>query len=359
MKVGIITFHKVNNVGAVLQSMALQNYVNNNICSCELIDFIPNNQVPKQNNINHLVLHIAKSAILFLRFYKNKKKENNYIIFRNKYMRLSSKTYYGDKEILENPPVYDLFISGSDQIFNISLSGGSKSYYLSFTNKRPKMSYASSFGRSKISQEELLLLKKELPSFRAISCREKNAIDIIKKETGLPASLVVDPTLLLNELEWSTMVSKVKLPKKFIFVYAMEYSEALKNFISIVKKEKGLAVYTMTGGKSAEKLQGIKCYTFGPSEFLYAIKNATYVITNSFHGTIFSMIFKKSFFCIFHSTRNVRLENIMELTNNSKRLVKSNNIKNSNEFLIDGETSYNCLNSIIQYSKDYITESIF
>lgn len=359
MKAGMITFHRAYNVGAALQASALQRFITENIMPCEIIDYVPNNQFSNRPRWLRFVIRIAKPMFFLLESKENRKRKNRFHAFQKEYMKVSDRVYYGDSAICKDPPQYDILISGSDQIFNVTLSGNSESYYLHFVKDVPKISYASSFGRTEVSDEEIALIKRELPSFERLSFREQSAAEIVRETLGVDAPVVLDPTFLLDSNQWENMCEQVDLPEKYIFVYAMEYTTQMVNMIHRLEKHFCLPVFVMPGSKTAENLPGHMCLDFGPAEFLYAIRNATIVATNSFHGTAMSMVFHKWFFCIAHSTRNTRLENIMALTQNSDKLIYTCDVETdiSNK-LIDGAEAYRRLKKRITASKEYIFEAI-
>jgi polysaccharide pyruvyl transferase WcaK-like protein len=356
MTVGILTFHNENNIGAVLQSLALQKYIDKNICNCEIIDFIPNNSISKTGGI-HKFLHLCKWVLTLMIDTHTKDRYKKFALFRHQYYKLSVERYYGDNDIIGKKLTYDFLISGSDQILNLTLSGNSKSYYLAFCNDKAKISYASSFGREHISNEEHEVIKAELPKFVALSAREQSAIQIIKNDTGREATLVLDPTFLLDLSDWEQMEGTVSTPEHYIFVYAMEYSTLLEKTISGVKQQYRFPVLCVPGNKSSERLPVDKMIkNCGPTDFLGYIHNADIIITNSFHGTAFSLIYRKKFYCVSHSTRNTRLENIMDLVENRDNLITDDNIGNKTQ--IAGDDSYQSLIEMINRSKNYLCDNI-
>ena len=339
-KIGILTFHRANNLGAVLQASALLKYVQDNIGQCELVDYFPNNGIP----INYVgikkVLRYCKRIVLYPFAAKNRKRELSFDNYRTKYYFLSDKQYMGDSGIANAHFDYDAIISGSDQILNTTLTSNSKAYYLDFFNGK-KISYASSFGRKDVSKEEIELIRNELPKFAALSVREQSGADIIKREIGKEPQLVLDPVFLLGKDEWSKRCDEqLKLPKKYIFVYSMEVSPVLENAVSTIKEETGLPVIIVRGGGKSGLIEGNEDSTCGPEEFLRYIRDAELVITNSFHGTAFSLIFEKKFLCVAHSTRNARLENIMDLVEEYHSLVSEKISSSWDTCIVDGKKAF-------------------
>ncbi len=352
VKIGILTFHRVKNLGANLQAFALNAYVNREIGDCEIIDFYPNNVGKPHANPVRRAMSSVKSLV---RSCINKK-EHKFSSFQRKNYKLSPKKYYGDKDIMSFPPKYDILISGSDQILNTTLTGTSKSFYLAFDNTAKKISYASSFGRTDISEDEYKLIEAELPKFSAISVREKSAGDIISKRIGIDCKTVLDPVFLLSKEEWSEKTVKANLPEKYIFVYAMEITEALQSAVGKAREQTGLPVYTVYGCVKQMGIDGTVIENSGPCDFITYIKNASLVITNSFHGTAFSIIFEKDFVCVAHSTRNARLENIMSLIGEGGKLISGE--ADINGKTVDGSAAARKILPYIDESRQYLADNL-
>lgn len=358
LKIGLITFHRANNFGAVLQAHALQKYICDNICECEIIDFIPNNQVDNASGIVRRTFRLCKRLLIRGKSFFVKDRSAKFADFRKNFL-LSKRTYYGDKELIENPPHYDIVISGSDQILNMTLSGNSYSYYLKPWTNLKKISYASSFGRSELTEIECETIKNELPLFGGISVREKSSGDIILNHTGRNVPMVADPCFLLSKEYWNKVADAVNITsRKYILVYAMEYSESIKKII-LHELQNHRNVYLLCGGKSAEKLPGVRLNNIGPFEFLAYIKKSHMLITNSFHGTAFGMIFDKEIICVAHSTRNDRIVNILAVTDNSKRLIDCTKCdEDYSKYKINGRDAYDKMLDLINFSKEYLENSL-
>ena len=321
MKIGIVTFHRAFNYGANLQAFALNSYVNQMGYDCEIIDLYPNNAGRPSSNA---VRRLLSSAKLFLLCCKDKR-TRRFTKFQKENYRLSLNKYYGDADMNASSPRYDVLISGSDQVLNTTLTGETKSYYLSFDNKAKKISYGSSFGRATLS------------------------------EIGITSTLVLDPVFLLSKEKWNEKSAKCVLPNKYILVYAMETTKLLESTVKVMSERLGLPVYIIYGCTK----RYISCWTVvedcGPSEFVSYIKGASVIITNSFHGTAFSIIFEKKFVCVAHSTRNARLDNIMEIIGQQNNLVKD---ETSFPEIIDGKEASVTITPYIKASKDYLMNAL-
>lgn len=359
-KIGMITFHRANNLGAALQTFALYTYLNNNLCTTEIIDFYPNNAIPSRNGL------IRKSCATVKKILGGKKQQDRYKRYKkfSDFMGrcdLSEKTYFGDKEIEANSPHYDLLISGSDQILNTTLTGDSKAYYLSFAQNIPKISYASSFGRENISDVEKKFINQYLKSFDYVSAREETGKQIIQKFSNLDVELVVDPVFLLPKKEW-VKVDKKKEGENYIFVYAMENSPWLINTIEKAKEYFKLPIKIVLGGEFQLPVEGEIDRCCGPLDFLTYIQNADCVITNSFHGMAFSIIFEKRFLCVSHSAKNTRLLNLGKKAKIENQMIHNKSVIEDTEdiekYIIDGEEAYQRVLNWICASKEYLKKSI-
>lgn len=356
MRIGILTFHRAYNLGAVLQAYALCTYLNDNVCSTEIVDYYPNNAIPVCDTFLRRTLRRVKQIA------GGKKQKDRYQRFAKfdafiNECRISKEVYYGDREIEANPPAYDLLISGSDQIFNTTLTDNSKAYYLNFTNKTPKISYASSFGRSVISETEETYTKQYLMDFRALSAREESAKHIIESLTNRFVESVLDPVFLLSRDKWEEITTAAKA-EKYIFVYAMENTPWLIKAIECVRTQYGLPVKIVLGGNFQLNIKGEIDTCCGPYEFLSYIKNAECVVTNSFHGMAFSIIFEKKFVCVAHSKRNTRLENLCMLIGEKKQVLESEQLLQIDDYIIAGCDAYQKLDEQIRKSKRYLAQNI-
>lgn len=358
MKAGIVTFHRAQNLGAVLQAYALCKYMNGNICETELIDYYPNNSITNKTYGLHRAMHAIKAMLLYSKEKNKKLKANKFAEFAKDY-RLSQKKYYGDAEILANPPAYDVLISGSDQILNTTLTGNSTAFYLAFATDTKRISYASSFGRSEVTDAEKSLIRTYLPQFSSLSVREAGGADIIEKEIGIKPQLVVDPVFLLSREEWAAMATPRKDEKQYVLVYAMEDTPQLRKGIEIARRQfQTLPLKVILGGRFKFDIDGAIDEACGPKEFLSYILNAECVVTNSFHGSAFSIIFEKQFICVSHSQRNARLENLANIIGSKDRLINAEYYEELGSGCIDGSKAVQAMRGLIEASKQYLAQNI-
>ena len=279
-KIGILTYHKANNLGAVLQAYALQHKLLqiSQVDNVEIIDY--DNGIFVEKIKNNSIKSVFKNI-----YYKIKNK--GFTKFRQKYLNLSDS--YTLDTINKSNDVYDIFITGSDQVWNLSCSGNDYNYFLNFTNKdKVKISYAASIGIYEFKEDERKKLHEILNSFDMISIRENNSLrqfDFIDKEIRV----VPDPVFLLNKNEWEEIIPKRIIKQDYILVYLIQDDINVMKNAERYAKENNLKL--ISNKKSIEFI-----LNNSPEKFLSWIKYAKCIFTNSFHGTAFSLIFEKDFY---------------------------------------------------------------
>lgn len=296
-KIGILTFHAADNYGAVLQAYALQCYLESKGNHVEIIDFVTP-QVEKANNIffvskrGVLSKWIVKGLIL-LNYRKLKSRKNGFDHFRRTYLHLSRRfTSVEDIKTNGNGLGKHVYITGSDQVFN-PLIKNAEIYYLGFeTAKAIKVAYAPSFGIKDFSlvDEKIRNLIKE---FDYLSCREKDGAEFLATVCGRPVPIMADPVFLVDAMWWKSILPEQKL-RNYVFVYDLNGGKSLIRLANKVKQATGLPVICLTARKYTKGRYDVDrlCYDLSPCEFLSYIRGADYVVTDSFHGLAFSLLFK-------------------------------------------------------------------
>ena len=217
MKIGIMTMHRVQNMGSVLQAYALQYKIKQLGYESELIDYAFPPSKEKQFGLKDMV----SWGWDMVHGFPEKKRKKKIDEFRTRFLACSEKTY--DRSLLlSEPPQYDLYCTGSDQVWNPFHVGEDTSFMLDFAPlDAPRISYASSFATKEVKEPFFSLYAKYLALYREITVREKTGVDIVKKMTDKDASVVCDPTLLLSTNEWDRLAnySTIKMPKNYILIY--------------------------------------------------------------------------------------------------------------------------------------------
>lgn len=325
-KIKIITFQNAHNYGATLQTYALQKFLRDNKYDTEDINYknqVIENQykIVKINKSNFL--SFSKSVVVsIIQFVPNCIRYRKFEKFIKKNIKLS-KVYKSEKEIINNPPDADVYITGSDQVWNTIITDGlRKSYTLNFgKNEINRISYAASIGNPIIYDYEKNFYKEKISKINHISVREKIAKDNLEKIGLKDVKVCIDPTLLLDKKIWNNLIENKKAIKQdYIFAYEVKPEQEYYDIVNIFSNENNLGVvHFERKGKKYNKV--IKnAYTAGPIEFLTLIKNSKYVICTSFHATVFSIIFHKDFYVIPHKETGNRVTNLLKLLNINGRV---------------------------------------
>lgn len=330
MKIGIITYHNVINYGAVLQALALQKVLYDKGNDTKIINYTPDDVfLPyKPLSLKRFFKCLKKSVFLAVRNtasdIKNigyqKKKNKLFAEFCDKYLHLSGTSFKSIKDFKDD--CFDVCFTGSDQVWNPDITQGfDPMYFLKFgKDSMIRASYAASVGRDKFSDTESEQLKTLLSDFDYISVREKSVCSMMEGIIGYSPQNVLDPTLLIDKKGWEDVLSLEKTNKKYIFVYTLYPNSELDKFVEKLSNEKNLPVITITKRKLYTKQTEALPYT-NPKKFAELVANAEYVVTNSFHGTAFSVNFSRNFYTFTGTSRNSRILDLLDTLGISERAV--------------------------------------
>lgn len=303
-KVGIITFHNSYNCGSMLESYAMQKIVEKCNKKAEIVNFSSKGQKELYGvwNKNNSLKNIIKNILVVPAIGKVKINNEKYENFKNENFNLS-KEYSVMSEIKEDD--YSIVIAGSDQIWNITIQDHDDSYFLPWVKNAKRVAYAPSFGAKKISDntDNIDKYKKYLNNFDALSVRENNGQEWIKEMIGKEVPVLLDPTLLLDRKDYEEIENKdIEIEDKYIFFYSPSFDRNICKFVKRIADKYGLKVITWSTKSYYFKM--VKSFGFelpeyeDPSVYLNLIKNAELVMTTSYHGTIFSTIYRKKFITI-------------------------------------------------------------
>lgn len=313
-QIGVVTFFDANNYGAVLQTYALQEFLKqNNIKSCIL-----NYKWHPDDKVRSL-----RGFLYYLKYKKYiKKKKYSFSEFLNK---CNFSSFYNKENIKEANYECERFVVGSDQVWNSKWNFNSDVFYLTFTDQ--KFSYAASFGSvSSISSYRHILIRDDLSKFKSLSVRENSAVEYLEN-LGLKASSNIDPVFLLDKPTWEK-ISIVPKFDKYLLIYSLENNEEMISFAKVYAKKNNLTPVIIVDTKK-KSLYGCKVVSFcSPDEFLGLFNKASAIVTNSFHGTAFSILFQKSKFFVFlqknKNAPNDRMIDLLKACNLSNRIVDEN-----------------------------------
>ncbi len=292
MRVGILTFHRAYNYGAVLQAYALQKKLNDMGVNSEIIDYLSLDMQSQMRLFSYdRSLSIKGNFIKFVKDFYRKKKNMAFDLFIGEEMQLSQKRYsdFNGLVKLDRQNLYDVYIVGSDQVWNNKNNLEDRAFLLGFTeDDTKKCSYAASLGNAHLDGKVCEQYQKELKKFRVLTVREEDSIEKYKFLSENGAKAVIDPTLLLKKEKYETIASPRIVKRKYAFLYTIAQDRKLRKYARKFCKENGLILVD-------SKRSRVFFKNSSPRDFLSFIKHSEYVFTNSFHGTAFSIIMQKQF----------------------------------------------------------------
>ena len=346
MNISIITFHFAYNYGAVLQAWALHHKLLNDGHQVSIINYKPRYHTSRYS-VHRSILQalqkgfnkkqtdsISKRIICAIRavggtaienvvdYRKRVSKKQYFELFCHKNFNLTRK-YNSIEELKRNPPVCDVYIAGSDQIWNQKITNGrfDDAYFLSFGSQKIKrLIYATSLGET-TAQECCEYIKDNSICLDAISCREYDDAKEIAKNLEQKCCCIPDPTLLLEADDYGLIEETIEeTGGPYILVYILKKNPVLDKAIEYIHVNTEIKIIDISPNFS--NINGIiKKDNISPGQFLSYIKNAMCVITNSFHGTVFSILYQREFICGAHQTRNSRIEYILKELSLDERMV--------------------------------------
>ncbi len=373
MKIGILTFNSAHNYGAVLQAWALQEYLLGEGHQVEIINY----RLPAIDNLYSLykpknpykkrLLNKAVHAVQYLQVKKadplKVKKYRAFEKFINQSLNTTEPiTSYS--ELNQKKFDFDIMIAGSDQIWNGGLTKGINSaYFLAFGKDSTKrVSYAASIGRDEIPEVEHTLFQRYLRNFDYISVREEKAKEAVSKLTDKEITVVLDPTLLLNRDKYDKLKKDPKVKQDYIYVHNVHITKVDKRLNAMAEemsKRLGIPiVHNRSDYNFSNELK--KFLDGGPDEFIGYIANAKYVITNSFHATVFSIIYQRNFITIPHFQNPERMRHLLDSLGIGNHLIADTNDLPSDleELNINYEAVEKAKNPLRETSKVFLKTAI-
>ena len=335
MKIANITFHNTSNFGATLQCTALFRYLESLGNKVVIIDYLPHyilnkksvlKELRKINSSRNKVKAFAKGIVYLSHYFELRKRDTAFETFIKNNLKLT-KTYHNIKELNEKSPEADLYICGSDQIWNPALTGNAldDAFFLTFTNGI-KASYGVSVGELNIEQygDDV---KTKVADFIGISVRESSVAEKLSAVLKQDVKTVLDCTLLLCRQDYIVMEKETPLPDKpYLLFYDMQRSKASEVVARQISEQDSLCIIDISPNPFITVKGAKKRIDIGPGEFLYLVKNASYIVTNSFHGTVFSILYHKSFITFLHTTRSGRVVDLLKELGLSDRIMDSTDI---------------------------------
>jgi len=314
--VAIITIPLGNNYGAILQNYALQTLIKKNGANPITIDYvIPGLPVWKIlcSWLKSLFYKLRGKKRKFIRL-RHEKREKIFSQFISKFIQITP-CFRNLNEIFKYKD-FSVCIVGSDQVWRPTYNYHIQDMFLDFCKKKTnlrRIAYAASFGVDnwEYTPKQTAICSSLAKKFDFISIREESGVDFCKKYFNVDATWVLDPTLLLKKEDYNVICSEISVvEKKFLFAYVLDLNESIRSLCESIATKRGLVLKICSAGAKS---------TLTVPEWLAMIRDASYVVTDSFHGTAFSIIFEKEFKCIYNKNRGTaRFETLMNLYNSGK-----------------------------------------
>lgn len=357
MKICIITFHFPPSCGAVLQAYALYHCLEQMGHEVEIVDYQPEYHAKqfrwqwKRCGLNGSNLRRFTSD---LRFEK----------FRKRHLK-TSRRYTTFEELQQSPPEADAYICGSDQIWSPQIARNDPAYFLDFAPCGTKrIAYAGSFGVPQIDDSDKRTIAGYFAKMDAISSRESSGVRLVQDMSGCDAKHVLDPCLLVDDYE--SVLTSPPIRKDYILVSMLQKSPLIEDVTRFIVSEAGLPVVQIP--RFPIKPWGrrkIRHMFPSPDEYLGLFQNAKYIVTNSFHGTVFSLLFRKPFWSVALdgniSSRSVRITELLQSCGLRDRFIENidetqlhKNLVNA----IDWDTTHHQLHNQREASLQFLRESL-
>lgn len=317
-KATIITFHAVQNYGAIMQAYGLQEVLSRYFNEVEFLDYRPKSVYDSYKLIQTATVPSLLRSILTLK--TRLKKKNRFFKFFKTNLKFSE--VKSEEPTLFSDYHTDFLFLGSDQIWNPEITKGFDSVYFGDfldTKNIKVISYAASFGSSSFIDEERSCISEYIKKIDTLSVREDAAKDLLKS-MGYVADVVADPTILAGAESYKKHLASIK-ESKYVLLFSLSKNDENVKHATKIAKYLGLELIEVTNGRKPLLKRGRKIiYDAGPREFLSYIYNAEYVVTDSFHGTVFSILFHRPFSTIIHKTRGERMRTLLKSVGLTNRL---------------------------------------
>lgn len=365
MKILTITCHNVYNHGASLQQFALLRHLESEGYDATTINYQPyylaGNYsylgVPSKRFKKNIFLRVLYILAKFPQRFRDRRRRKAFNQFHYQYIKETTRKYKNNKELKKELPVGDVYICGSDQIWNTLFENGKDpAFYLDFVpDNKTKLSYAASFSTDSVSPDLNLFLNKAISRLNAISVRERSGLDILSNLGFENTHQVVDPVFLLSEDTWKENFITDNHYSPYILVYDFDNNPLIKEYALYIKEKKGFQIFSLN---KRLVYADLVFWDIGPEEFLNLIYHSSFVLANSFHATAFSCIFRKQFLTFNREASiNTRMRDLLQDLDLTNRIV-SDFDQNLIEQEIKFEKVNNAISNKVINSKRFLTKSI-
>lgn len=354
--VAYLTRHAVSNYGSVLQAYATQTALEKLGCNAVCIDYYRTDE-KTENIVDTRLKSVStkwnKNALTRIVFKATQKPVYKFADKRfkeyRKIVKVTDREFNSEEELKNDIPKADIYMTGSDQVWNTVVCGKiDPVYFLSFLPKEAKkIAYAASFGGASVADSDKENIKNWLEQYDEVTIRENSGVKIAS-ELGINAKQVLDPTFLLDKNEWEKIILNRSCNEKYVLVYQLHPNKQFDTYAKKFAKKKGLKLYRISHCFHHFVRSGkfICCPSIG--EFLWYIKNAEYFLTDSFHGTAFSIGLNTQFVDVLPKSYSERISSILQLIGYENRILKSY----SNFDIANEKIDFNIVNEKISEERE-------
>ena len=353
MKIYIITIHCIHNFGSVYQSYGLVKYLCDLGYDAKIIDYRPF-YYRKGRNI------IKKIAGIVLNYFAYTKQLSRYNTFITQELPKTEKTYTTLDQLKDLEDEDAIFISGGDQLWNsFHPCGKDDAYKLTFIKKGKKIAYGTSMGRNSFTKKELEELSRKTRGFYNIGLREQSTVSMLQPFTNVPVYHAADPVLLLDKDDYMECIGKIPLIKEpYLIMYLADKSSLLGKTIEYIARTKGLKTVHVCGFRKK-----CKCDYFfkstGPKELLNLIYYSDFVVSASFHATLFSILFQKQFCTLLPEVgTNTRIEDLLSYFELQERIIHTSSDLRKIDVNIDFNRTIKLKKTFVDSSKEKLKTTI-
>lgn len=381
----ILTFHRIHNHGALLQAYALQRTILGFGIACDLLDLrLPRDAGYRASRRNDEWLKLINKTpsrefgVSRMKTFLARRLEHvitresriRFQEFQDHYLRRSTDTYANPEALYDNPPFYDAFVTGSDQVWNPGIGGGlsPEPFFLTFAPQgTARIAYAPSFGTQQLGPLVQEHYKEWLRKIDHLSVRESQGVETIRLLTGLSAARVLDPTFLLDGEDWRALARTPDISKPYVFCYSIGRDRNLMKCCYRIKEQTGFPIYKISRPRQAMNDvvdRNIHAVTnAGPLELLGYMSRSAIVVTNSFHGTALSINMRIPFLVVNDTTssshsRSSRLTSLLDLLGLTGRMIDNVNPGSTIETTINYTMPFERLNHERQISLAFLKKAL-
>lgn len=343
-KIGILTFHRALSYGALLQAYALQTKLFSLGIDNEIVDYSCDYMVKhyqrlfrpmKGNPLKGFVLNLLTANGIR----KERKTRDRFV---QRYMKLSQP--YDAHSVAQAAQQYDVLITGSDQVWSPRCVGFDPVYFLDFAAPQQRYSYAASIAVNTLPEELKDAYRRRLKDFSALSLREQSGAELVEQVVGRDdAQVHIDPTLLLKKEQWDELAPGRLVDGPYIFLFTVNKPKTIIDQALALSRKTGMPVIYLNKRHTRIEKEIRYMDAVEADQFVSLVKHASYVCTNSFHGTAFSVIYHKQFMVESEtaSGRNIRSEELLS------RIGLSERIFSGDIFAIDAQSDWEAVDACI------------